>query len=808
MKLKFRALFLLLLISCSQTGWSKPPKNEDLRLWYKQPATNWMQQALPIGNGRIGAMIFGGVAEEHIQFNEKSVWSGKINSNRNDDLIKNMPQILDLIAQGDILRADSIYKHNGYLKYNGSTSTDDFGTYQPFGDIKLKFQNHGGTVRNYSRDLNLSKSTAGVEYTIDDVRYTRTYFCSYPSQVMVVQLTASKPEKLSLEIEGLMPHAPEGKVTVDKQFDLLFSGKMPESGLLYDARLRIITNGARSLAGTNGVKITKATTITLILSANTNYQMKWPEVLSTTSPTDLSADQVNAAAKLSYDQLLKTHVSDYTSVFSNVKFQLDDSAQGKSLPTDERLAAYQKNSLKQDQSRDLGLEALLFHYGRYLLISSSRGNTLPANLQGLWNDSPTPAWGSDYHTNINLQMTYWPAGPANLESTFEPLVKYIDFLRPPGRITAREYYGTNGFFIQLYTNPWGYAAPRWLWTGAAGWLSQHLYDQFLFFGNTNYLKQEAYPIMKEACRFYLGVIRPYKGGKLAVVPSISTEVNFVYTDGKDYRYSAGSSGDHQIVHDLFTNTIEAADFLNTDPDLVDSLKYVLKNLSDPLKLTKKGTIQEWIEPWVAVDTLHRHLSHLYALHPGKLIDPRTDSTLAKAAAKTILNRGAGYTEWATTWRMLMWARLRKPEEAYNLFNFFVTRTTNETEAYAYGPGYSGLYDNLLSAHPPFQVDGNMGFTAAVIEMLLQSHLGNWESGYEISLLPALPAVWRDGSISGVKARGNVEVGMNWKSGKLVNVSLTCPVDKEVVVSYGSLKKSVKLQKNKALTLDVALNQVK
>jgi alpha-L-fucosidase 2 len=805
MKLKGETLLLILLICCSQIVWSQTRETEDLRLWYRQPATNWMQQALPIGNGKIGAMIFGGVGEEHIQFNEKSVWSGKINSNRNADLIKNMPQIQDLLARGNVLKADSIYKHSGYLKYNGATSIDDFGAYQPFGDLKLKFQNHEGPVTDYVRDLNLSNSTAGVAYTVNGVRYTRTYFCSYPGQVMVMQLTASQPGKLSVEIEGQMPHAPRGTVSVDKQFDLLFSGKMPENGLLYEARLRIITNGVRSTAGTKGVKVTKANTITLILSANTNYQMKWPDVLTADNPANVSAAQVNAAAKLPYAKLLKNHISDYTRLFSSVTFRLNDLARGRSLPTDERLAAYQNNNDNTDNTRDLGLEALLFQYGRYLLISSSRGHSLPANLQGLWNDRPDPAWKSDYHTDINLQMTYWATGPTNLEATFTPLVKYVDFLRIPGRITAKEYYRTNGFFVALYTNPWGFAAPRWLWTGAAGWLSQNLYDQFLFFGNLNYLKQEAYPVMKEACRFYLGIMRPYKGGKLAVVPGVSPEVNFVYTDGKDYRYSAGSAGDQQIIHDLFTNTIDAAGLLNTDANLVDSLKYVLKNLSDPLKLTKDGTIQEWIEPWVAVDTLHRHLSHLYALHPGKLINPVTDSTLANAAAKTIVKRGAGYTEWATTWRMMMWARLHKPEEAYNLFQFFVTRSTRENEAYAYGPGYSGVYDNLLSTHPPFQVDGNTGFTAAVTEMLLQSHHGNLKSGYEISLLPALPGAWKDGTISGLKARGNVEVGMHWKGGRLVNVSLKSPVEKTVVVSYGSLKKTIKLQGNKPLTLDGSLN---
>jgi alpha-L-fucosidase 2 len=807
MNFKVKILFLLLTVF-SKMSWSQPRKSEDLRLWYKQPATIWMQQALPIGNGKIGAMIFGGVAEEHIQFNEKSVWSGKINSNRNADLIKNLPEIQDLFAKGDVLRADSIYKHSGYLKYNGATSVDDFGAYQPFGDIKMKFQNHGGKVDNYQRDLNLSKSTSSVAYTIDNVRYTRTYFCSFPSQVMVMQLTASQPGKLSIEIEGLMPHAPQGKVTVDKQHDVLFSGKMPKSGLLYNARLRILTDGSKGLASTNSVKISKASTITLILSANTNYQMKWPEVLSSSNPAVLSNEQVNAAAKIPYDQLLKTHISDYTRLFSKVEFQLNDSALGRNLPTDERLSAYQKNNQKKDGSSDLGLEALLFHYGRYLLISSSRGNTLPANLQGVWNDSPSPAWNSDYHTDINLQMTYWPAGPANLESTIDPLVKYINFLRVPGRITAKEYFRTNGFFVQMYTNVWGHAAPRWLWTGGAGWLCQNLYDQFLFFGNTNYLKHEAYPIMKEACRFYLGVLKPYKGGKLAVVPSVSPEVNFVYTDGKDYRYSAGSAQDQQIVHDLFTNTIDAAGLLNTDPKLVDSLKYVLKNLSDPIKLKSDGTIQEWMEPWKAVDTLHRHLSHMFALHPGKLINPATDPIVAKAAAKTILKRGAGYSEWATTWRMMMWARLHQPDEAYNLFQYFITRSNNETEAYAYGPGYSGVYDNLLSTHPPFQVDGNMGFTAAVSEMLLQSHHGNLKSGYEISLLPALPGVWKEGNISGLKARGNVEIGMRWKNGKLVNAVLTSPVDKVVMVSYGSIKKSLRIQKNKPLMLNGALNQLK
>jgi alpha-L-fucosidase 2 len=805
MNLKVKVLFLLLTIF-SKVGWSQ--QSQDLRLWYKQPATIWMQHALPIGNGKLGAMVFGGVVEERIQFNEKSVWSGKMNSNRNADLIKNLPQIQELLAQGEVLRADSIYKHSGYLQFNGATSVSDFGAYQPLGDIRLQFHGQGGTVSNYIRDLNLAKSTAGVRYTIDGVHYTRTYFCSYPSHVMVIQLKASQPGKLTVDIEGQMPYAPQGTVAVDKQYDLLYNGKMPQSGLQYNSRLRVITDGSRSVAATNKVKVTSASTITLILAANTNYQMKWPDVLSRVNPALLSTQQVDAAAKISYNTLLQAHINDYSRLFSKVKFQLNDVTQGKSLPTDQRLAAYEKNNQEKGNVRDLGLEALLFQYGRYLLISSSRGKALPANLQGIWNDRPNPAWNSDYHTDINLQMTYWPTGPANLESTFTPFVKYVDFLRVPGRITAKEYYRTNGFFAPMYTNPWGFAAPRWLWTGAAGWLCQNLYDQYLFFGDTKYLKEQAYPIMKEACQFYLGVMKPYKGGKLAVVPSVSPEINLVYTDGKDYRYSAGSAVDQQIVHDLFSNTIDAAQLLKADPQLVDSLKYVLKNLSEPLKLAKNGTIQEWMEPWEAVDTLHRHLSHLYALHPGKLLNPLTDTVMAKAAAKTILKRGAGYTEWATTWRMMMWARLYQPERAYNLFQFFVTPSKSEIEGYGYGPGLAGVYDNLLASGPPFQVDGNTAFTAAVSEMLLQSHQGNWKSGYEVTLLPALPAAWSDGNIGGLKARGNIEVGMQWQGGKLAKVSLTSAVDKEVPVSYGNLRRMVKLQKNKALILNGTLEQVK
>ncbi len=797
---------IILLMACCQHLLAQHSTQPPLKIWYKQPAQRWMQQALPIGNGKIGAMIFGGVDVEHIQFNEKSVWSGSVNKNENKAVMAAMPQIQNLLANGEIESADSIYKNAGYLQFNGAAPRENFGAYQPFGDIKIRFKNAEGAVTNYTRELTITNGAASVKYAVNGVDYSRTFFCSYPDQVMVVQLTASRQGELSVELEGAMPAAKNGVIRLDKG-DIVYSGKMMESGLLYEARLRVMSDGKKSFSGIKGITVDKARFITIILSANTNHRMQWPDVISNINPAKICLQQIDSAAKKTYKKLLQTHTADHTNFFSKVSFQLHDSGKSDRLPTDERLRNYTANNKINKGGNDVGLEALLFQYGRYLLIASSRGNSLPANLQGIWNDSPTPAWDSDYHTDINLQMTYWPTGPANLGNCFKPLLNYIQFLQKPGSITAKEYFGTNGFFIQTYTNPWGYAAPRWLWTGAAGWLCQNQYDHFLFSGNYNYLKKEAYPIMKEACRFYMGVLRPYKNGGLAVVPSNSPEVNFVAADNKDYRYSAGAAIDQQIVHDLFTNTIEAASVLHIDQPFSDTLTTLLNQLSPPVKLAFDGTLQEWIEPWKALDTTHRHLSHLYALYPGRLINP-ADTLLANAAAKTILKRGYGYTEWATTWRMLFWARLHQPKEVYQLFKFFISRSTNEGVEYFNAPGSVGVYDNLLAAHSPFQVDGNMGFTAAVAEMLMQSHIGNLKDGYEIELLPALPAAWKAGSITGLKGRGAVEASITWKNNQLVRVILKTVETKHLTVKYGRKKISLRLIKEKPLTLDEKLRIIK
>jgi len=775
----------------------------ETKLWYKQPAERRMRQALPIGNGRMGAMVFGGIKEERIQFNEKSMWTGKVNENENTDLMAAMPLINNLLLQGDIPKADSIYKNAGYLKLNGAAPRENFGAYQPFGDVEIHFRQQNGKVENYSRELNLQTGVAAVHYTIDGVNYIRSYFCSYPDQVLVIHLTADKPGKLSVDVEGIIPELRDGKMSVNKQNDIIYSGTFAESGLKYEAKLHIISKAKKTVSG-KIISVNDATEITLLLAANTNYQLQYPNVLADINPREITSKQIIAATKIGYCKLLKRHTNDYSALFSTVKLELKADKKNYQLPTDERLRNYTENNKIGKSGSDNGLEALLFQYGRYLLISSSRGESLPANLQGVWNDSPKPPWDSDYHTDINLQMNYWPAGPTNLSGCITPLVKYVNFLKVPGRVTAKKYFGTDGLFIQLYTNVWGYAAPRWLWTGGAGWLCQNLYEQFLFSDNTLYLKADAYPIMKDACRFYLGVLRPYKDGSLVVTPSVSPEINFIYTDGKDYRYSAGAAIDQQIVTDLFTNTIEAANVLKVDAAFADSLAMCLKSLSNPMKIAPDGTIQEWIEPWKAVDSTHRHLSHLYGAFPGRLVQPTENPTLAAAVGKTILKRGYGFTEWATTWRMLLWARLQQAEQAYSLFKYFISHSTNEEIDYFNTPNSAGLYDNLLAAHSPFQVDGNMGFTAAVSEMLIQSHQGNWQDGYQIELLPALPKAWANGKVQGLKARGNITVDIEWENGKLKKVILHSVVDKKCIVSYGEKSIIVNFKKNKNICLNEAL----
>ena len=757
-----------------------------LKLWYTQPATEWMLQALPIGNGNVGAMVFGAVNKEHLQFNEKSLWSGKRQEVENPLYRSKMDRVKKLLAAGKISEADVL------LKEAGQFPREHFGAFQPFGDLYMEFD-HGDVATDYHRELDLSNALATVSYRINGVTYRREYFASFPDQVIVMRITADQPEKISMRITMTTPQE-QGSIVVSKDLDLIVKGRMPENGMQYNAHLKINPNGGTASTTANAIEIKKANSVVLLLSAKTNYAMNWPTFTEDIDPGLVLNKYIKNASAKTYDQLFKTHLKDYSYLFNRVQLKLDRPINRSSLPTDQALIAYTKANQEHAQDGgDPGLEALLFNYGRYLMIASSRKGALPANLQGIWNNSKKPAWDSDYHTDINLEMNYWINGPANLPECFSPFANYVDFLRAPGRKTAKKYFNASGFFVNIYTNPWGYAEPRWPWTGASGWLCQNLYDHFLFSGNEGYLRNKAYPIMKEACLFYLDLLIPYKDKSLVVAPGVSPEISFNFSDHKNYRTSAGASIDQQIVYDLFTNTIEAARILKTDAQLINILRDRLKRLSPPLKVGKNGALQEWIEDWQAEDPQHRHISHLFALYPGKMIDPLNTPQWAQAALNSLILRGDNQTGWGTAWRIACYARLGQGEKAHAFFKTMLRHCTDTGIVYRNG---GGTYENLLTGHSPFQIDGNFGYSAAVAEMLLQSHIGNWQQGYEIHLLPALPKAWPNGMVKGLMARGGFSVDIEWKAGKLVKAMISSDQQKSTKIRYNGKAIVVKISKEK------------
>jgi alpha-L-fucosidase 2 len=743
-----------------------------LTLWYQRPANLWVT-ALPVGNGRLGAMVFGGIAHERIQFNEQTVWTGEPHDYAHHGAYQSLPKLRELLWAGEQKEAEDL----AMTEFMSQPIHQQ--AYQAFGDLRLDFPDvREATVSGYRRSLNLDTAVAAVEYTQQGVTYRREVFASYPAKAIVVRITASKPGSVSFKTALQSAH--EGsQVRVVTSGDIAMTGQVKESAIRFEARLRVLTEGGGRATDGIAIQITGADSATLILTGATNFQ-NYQDVSA--DPMQRNTAILAAIGKKTYETLHAEHIADHQALFRRASLDLGTTAAA-GLPTDERIAAFAKGS-------DPALVTLLFQFGRYLMIGTSRPGGQPANLQGLWNDSNQPAWDSKYTDNINTEMNYWPVEETNLSECQLPLFDALQDLAKAGAITAKEHYHARGWVLHHNFDLWRGTAPinasnHGIWQTGGAWLSTHLWEHYLFTGDRQFLRDTAYPLMKSAALFFVdALVKDPKTGFLITGPSNSPEQGGLVM---------GPTMDRQIVRSLFGQTMAAAKILNADADLREQLTALRRQIA-PNQVGRYGQLQEWMEDKDDPKNQHRHVSHLWGVYPGSEITPYGTPDLFKAARQSLIFRGDAATGWSMGWKINLWARFLDGDHAYRILQNLITPASDK-------PAKAGLFANMFDAHPPFQIDGNFGATAGIAEMLLQSDdpygtptsLTPVQSGEAafVYLLPALPSAFPTGSVSGLRARGGLDVAIAWKGGKLVKATLTARESKPVKVRYAG--KEVEIQ---------------